>query len=227
LSKTPSEILRRENGINQMNTHRLIVSTIFLTVLSKNVQAQSVAETAQNSIAKCAAINYIATATSIDPEVIKKIPDFDKDTRDAMYKGQSELKAFGNFSQGRTQIFQRLYSDLALDQNPSNEQLQRAFEPHLNNYKISIKTDNLFAFKLASEHARCELYITKLSELVAASPKALDKQRLTFYIWSQSKTQIDPKEEILGYLWIAGLHWKHDGFVTWQSLKDALDQKLK
>jgi len=210
-----------------MNVHKIIVSTIFFAALSENIQAQTVAETVQNAIAKCAAINYIATATSIDPEVIKKIPDFDKDTRDAMYKGQGELKAFGNFSQGRTQIFQRLYSDLALDQNLSNAQLQRAFEPHLNNYKISIKTDNLFAFKLASEHARCELYIAKLNELVAASPKALDKQKLSFYIWSQSKTQIDPKEDILGYLWIAGLHWKHDGFVTWQSLKDALDQKLK
>jgi len=210
-----------------MNKNKHLVSTILFAALSENVQAQTVAETVQNSIAKCAAINYIATATSIDPAVIKKIPDFDKDTRDAMYKGQGELKAFGNFSQGRTQIFQRLYSDLALDQNLSNGQLQRAFEPHLDNYKISIKTDNLFAFKLASEHARCELYIAKLNELVAASPKALDKQKLSFYIWSQSKTQIDPKEDILGYLWIAGLHLKHDGFVTWQSLKDALDQKLK
>lgn len=183
-------------------------------------------EPTYDDLLECAAISYVGTAIFIPLEELDNIPELTSDLKLLITEQQLNFKKASDAFALRGEFFRELYLSLSSNKNYSNKDYYDKLEGKLGVIKIGIilESDYNKTFKM---YNKCEKYIEEINKMKSnVKEKNFDKSIIKFFKENKIKNYELTDKQILS-LQIASINWKHNGFLTWNSLKDYADKKSK
>ena len=198
---------------------QLFKVVLFLSI-STVASAQTNKARALEEISTCGALNFFSTAIYIPPNLIDSISGLDNETKSDLKRNQANLKMASETYAKRMNFFEELFNDV--EKKRSTLFLQKLVAKHVQHMK-AVNEDEAFGVKIANAYVKCQLYTEGLTRLsVQSKPSDFADKAVAFIVdnLSQNPTASDNQ---VGFMQIAGLHWKHKEKlrekVTIESLK--------
>jgi TPR repeat protein len=183
-------------------------------------------ETTYDDLLECAAISYVGTAIFVPLEELDKIPELTSDLKLLISEQQLNFKSASDAFAARGEFYRELYLSLSSNKNYSNKDYYDKLEGKLGVLKIGIiiEKDYNKTFKM---YNKCEKYIEEINKIKNnVKEKDFEKSIIKLFKENKIKNRKLTDKQIIS-LKIASINWKHNGFLTWNSLKDYADKKSK
>lgn len=197
-----------------------LFKVILLLSISTVASAQTNKARALEEISTCGAANFFSTAIYVPPNLIDSISGLDNETKNDLKKNHANLKLVSETYAKRMNFFEELFYDV--DNKRSTLFLQKLVAKHVQNMKV-VNDDEAFGVKIANAYVKCQLYTEGLTRISFQSKPTDFADKAVAYIIENLSQKPTATENQVGFMQIAGLHWKHKEKlrekVTIESLK--------